>query len=268
VTDCARRCTLFRRHLTACPVPDGASQITIKEATEEEPAERHTCRGCSPRWARYGALCEPCHLRLEGWLTKTPETGSIAWAYDWLDEDRIPGGAVAGTDKIKTVKKVPPAALNLMVHDLRQDIAKHLGQWLRAVTSEFDLHGPDWWAQRVENRRDVPESWRAWQPQTSAEVTDAQRYLSTWLDRIEGVAGLAIPIYDEARELISKVKGLAPWEAQPRKLRGVPCPECERAALAIYEGKTVVDCMRCGAVFGRERYDIWSEMIEAEREAS
>jgi len=210
-----------------------------------------------------------------------PDTGSIAWAYDWLSEDRVPTQMMGAFDKIKTGKKAPPAALNLMIHDLRQDLAQALGRFVSEICNEFGLYGPEWWRHRMDEARRQQEArsrdayapyaetdWRAWLPQTSAEVIDAQRYLLNWLDRIESVPDVAVSIYDTANELIKKVAGVAPWEPKPRRLgREVVCPECERPALAIFEGQTSVTCMRCDAVWGRDKYDLWAEVIRSEKVA-
>jgi hypothetical protein len=311
---CTRGCTLFRKHLKTCPVSDGSNGAWVPfEGSEPERSDLlfvlhnapetksaqlnargelevwHVCNGCLPRDAKHGSLCESCHVRLEQWLHGyirygkwTPSTGSIGWAYDWLSEDRVPTQMMGAFDKIKTGKKAPPAALNLMIHDLRQDMAQALAQWLGMVCQQFGLYGPEWWHARVEEakRREEDRSrdayapytemdWRAWLPQSSAEVIDAQRYLSNWLDRIESVPDVAVSIYDTANELIKKVAGVAPWEPKPRRLgREVVCPECERPALAIFEGQTSVTCMRCDAVFGRERYDLWASVIKSEKVAS
>ena len=308
---CARGCTLFRKHLKTCPVNDGSAgawepykpykieviaichtkDCTVRTHGHVHETERgelevwHACNGCLPRDAKHGSLCESCHVRLEQWLhgyhrhkVWTPSTSSIAWAYDWLSEDRVPTQMMGAFDKIKIGKKAPPAALNLMIHDLRQDLAQALAQWLGMVCQQFGLYGPEWWHARVEEakRREEDRSrdayapmaevdWRAWLPQSSAEVIDAQRYLSNWLDRIESVPDVAVSIYDTASELIKKVAAVAPWQPQARRLKGVPCPTCEREALVIFEGSSNVECRRCGEIYGRDRYDIWERVLSHER---
>lgn len=348
---CVRGCLVFRRHLRDCPAEDRSQgawlPVSLHGMSGEETRELFfdadtrilaprwregvhvsqyggletwwPCRGCLPRQATYGALCESCHLRLAGWFagaahtvvftparfsqqwwaattlvtqpwtpargvlvweTKPvkrrewlPEQASIAWAFDWLAADREPGQVGAGNDKIVQGKKVPPAALNLTVHDLRQELAQTLGQWLGQVCDEFKLQGPAWWRRRLTEARrrsaDLADmDWRAWVPQTQQEVTSAQAYLHAWLAKVEDVADLAVSIYDTADELMGRVEGVAPWRARPRRLPGIPCPECEAPALAIYEGDDYVTCQRCRVTISRKRYDIWSVAAEHERKAS
>lgn len=196
----------------------------------------------------------------------TGAAGSVAWAHDWIAADTEPSQSTAGQGKIRQGKKEPPAALALHVHDLRQDLCRKLGQWLRQVTGELDLVGPTWWAHRADTRSPGPESWRAWLPQGQWEIDDAQRYLAGWVDRIETVPGLAELIYREANDLMARVSALAPWRARARKLPGLTCPECDRDALAIYDGEVNLTCQRCKAVIPRQKYDRWSYVIESEKE--
>lgn len=310
MADCTRGCTVFRKHRAPCPVSDGSDGVWMKPPLEvldgrhvgqTQFTERYrftpeagtemwyACKGCLPRPARHGTLCESCHVRLEQWLHGErhgkwwlPDMGSIAWAYDWLADDLIPGQIAVNPNKPKKRSKGEPlAALSLMIHDLRQDLAQALAQWLGMVCEQFGLYGPEWWRKRLDEAKRRQEvrshdayapyaetDWRAWLPQSSSEVVDAQRYLHNWLDRVEGVSDVAVAIYDRAQELSRKVAGVAPWEPKPRRLgREVVCPECERPALAIFEGQTSVTCMRCGAVWGREKYDLWAEVIRSEKVA-
>jgi 5-methylcytosine-specific restriction endonuclease McrA len=339
VTACARECRFFRRHLDSCPVEDRKSSAWVSAMVSEDERDmlcnadarpmvrdlaalvhvgrygglevRHECRGCLPRPAEHGSLCEQCHIRLTGWLdgatrieTRIPRPGdprfweatslrkfrwtpdrgvlewyttsvterrwvpseaSIAWAYDWLAADREPRQAATGLDKIMQGKKVPPAALNLHATVLRDDICIALGRWLRWLAEEYNLHGPDWWRFRVDRRRYEASSWRSWRPQTQREVTDAQKYLAGWLDRIEGSPDLAAGMYRDAEDLMVRVASLAPWRAEPKRLPDIECPSCDRAALALYSGDEHLTCGRCGEIVKRATYDRWAYLIEAEK---
>ena len=53
MTDCARGCTIARQHVTACEDDD--------------------CRGCKPREAHHGLLCNGCHARLVDMLDNAPK---------------------------------------------------------------------------------------------------------------------------------------------------------------------------------------------------
>jgi hypothetical protein len=286
MTDCARGCCQFRKHKTDCPVNDGsagawepyrpyrieviavcrAEGCTVRTHGHMHETKRgelevwHVCNGCKPRDAKYGSLCETCHVRMQAWLGRAETPGSLSWAYDWIAPDLEPGQNAAPSGKISRGKPTPPAALALHVHVLRQDIAAYLSGWLGALCDRFDLHGPDWWAWRDEPHQI---------PKNHLEVRYAARYLATWLDKLEQVPEIVTDMYDEAQQLLRRVIALAPWEPKPRRLgREVVCPECERPALAIFEGQTSVTCMRCDAVWGRDKYDLWAEVIRSERVAS
>jgi ribosomal protein S27E len=239
---CVRGCILWRKHLRSC-TQDG-------------------CRGCEPRRAEHGRLCDQCHIRLEGWLSGDEHVGSLTWGYGWIAADLEPGQS-GGYGTIRRGKQAPPAALATHVHVLRQDICKHLGEWLRHTTSEFNLHGPEWWNHRVEHRSDDESSWRSWLPQNQAEVYQAAKYLLTWLDRIEPVPDLVKMMYAEADKLVGRVAGLAPWEAKSRRMKGLECPTCNRESLALFEGSEHLTCLRCGEIVTRAKYDRWSALIES-----
>lgn len=297
---CIRGCMRYRKHYSDCPAQDGRDGAWLPwqptfdrdelfdadlrrgwylELARTVHATRagdldvwHRCPGCLPVEAKHGLLCESCHLRLADRL-KSPmpydtasghrkynlAKGSLIWAFQHIAGDLAPG---RGSGEKVTTSRTPPAAASLGILDLRREILAEVGAWLSATCRAFGLHGPDWWRMRVDEA-----SRRAWAPQDSAELADAIRYISTWLDRVETLPGV-VQLYDASERLLSRVAAVAPWEARPRKLRGIACPECDRDALAVFEGSDNVTCRRCRAVFGRERYDIWSEMAEAERAAS
>lgn len=298
---CARGCVVFRKHNAAsCRVEDGSAGVwlpwtppdgfayppevgeftlQIDGKTERLHATQrgqedflrleiwYACNGCVPRRASHGCLCESCHLRMQSWLGWAETPGSLAWAYDWIAPDLEPGQNAAPNGKIRQGKPAPPAALALHVHVLRQDIAKTLGQWLRSLTQEFDLHGPDWWHHRVEHRPDDESSWRFWLPQNHQEIRYAVQYLATWLDRIEGVPDLVTMMYREAELLLRRVIALAPWEPKRTRLPKLQCPECERESVTIATGDEHLTCRRCGVLIPRAKYDRWSYLIASEREA-
>lgn len=231
---------------------------------------RLRCSGCQPRDATHGLLCKTCHAQMHGWLAGGH---TLAWAHDWLAADIQPGQNNAGGDKIRA-SRTPPAALNLTIHDLRQDINAWFARWIGATCIQHNLTGPRWWRTRIDRARrrrsrgiDDAGDWRAQLPRNRHELEDGRQFLAAWLDRIETDAELVLPMYEEAYDLMRRVQQAAPWEARPRNLRGISCPECQREALALYEGCDWVECRRCDAFFERDRYDIWSEIAEAERAA-
>lgn len=215
----------------------------------------HTCDGCAPRKALHGMLCEQCHLKLAGWLSNS--VGALSWGYGWIAGDLEPSQNAAPSGKISRGKPTPPAALALHVHVLRQDIAQHLGSWLAMLTELFNLVGPDWWSWREIHRQ---------HPHNQVEVDDAAKYLSTWLDRIEGVSEYVTTMYDSADHLMRRVASLAPWEPRKQRMDRLQCPECERESLYLVEGDEHLTCRRCGALVSRAKYDRWAFLISAEKE--
>lgn len=276
---CTRGCTLFRKHKQDCRVEDGSAGVWLPWTPPEgfvDPPELneeftldglrihltkrgfeywHTCNGCQPRRATHGCLCESCHLRMGGWLSGGP--GSLRWAYDWIAPDLEPGQNAAPTGKIRSGKRVPPAAMALHVHVLRQDIAAYLGGWLGALCDRFTLHGPDWWSWRNEEHQ-IPKKQR--------EINEAAQYLVTWLDRIEQVPELVTDMYDEAQQLLRRVIAQAPWEPKRTRLPKLSCPECERESVTIATGDEHLTCRRCGVLIPRAKYDRWSYLIASEKE--
>lgn len=65
VTYCARACVRPRRHLPDCADTD--------------------CRGCAPRHAHHGTLCDPCHRRLSTLIHDAPTIH--AWLTVYLPHD-------------------------------------------------------------------------------------------------------------------------------------------------------------------------------------
>jgi hypothetical protein len=302
VSACVHGCNLPRRHLKTCPVPQ--RETGTWQAAELDDAERdflcdgdahlergntatrrqvyigryggletwHSCPGCLPAPAEHGVLCTHCHTQLarkfageahgRAWR---PALGSLAWAYDEIAPDLEPGQSTSSTGKINSGKRTPPAAANLHIVHLRSQIAMRLGQWLRHVTEQFNLTGPDWWASRSDNRPLVASSWRSHRPSTYAEVVDAQRFLQTWLGQAETVDDLARMMYREAEQLILQVAAAAPWQARARRIRGFGCPNCDREALVRYEGDQHLTCRRCKDTVDRDEYDRWTELLNYEK---
>jgi hypothetical protein len=245
----------YKVAVEVCEV-DGCADRSHVHATERGDLEIWlACNGCAPRKAVHGCLCEQCHLRIQGWLGVG--AGGLAWAYDWIAPDLQPNQSAAPSGKISRGKPAPPAAMNLHAHALRSDITYYLGGWLAIVTGEFNLVGPDWWSWRDEDHM---------YPYNQREVSSAAQYLVTWLDRAETVPGLIELMWDEAQDLIKRVKAIAPWEPQRTRLPNLLCPECEREAVTIATGDEHLVCRRCDAVIPRAKYDRWSFLISSEKE--
>lgn len=243
--------------------------------------EWHACDGCKPRPATNGALCEPCALRLADMMAVgrqklgdrtflIPGQGSIAWAHARLAGFLQPSQQVAG-DKVGG-SKVPPAPIALGNVDLRDDLAEYLGRWLTVVCDLRGLRGPDWWQQQqaeTRRRRDArADSWRPLLPRTQLEVTSAQAFLSGWIGELIRDADRARQLYTEASDLLARVKRVAPWQVERRRMPGLTCPKCERDALVMEDGSENLKCRRCREVVKRDRYDRWAELASFERQVA
>lgn len=290
---CIRGCTIFKRHLDGCPVQQHRTDAWV--AADLDPAgrellfdgdrhltgqasraglwvgryggleEHRRCNGCTPREATYGLVCEQCHLRLAEWLS---DHHSLTWAYFWLGKNLQPGQtSAARQDWQRPGGGAAPAALAIDIHDLRQEIAEEIARYLSRLCNTFHLQGPSWFHRRVTGaKRRVADpgdaDWRAWLPRDQAEVTSACRFFTAWLARLEADEDLVVALFDACQALMRRTGKVAPWRGKAKRLRGIPCPECEYDALNIADGDDHVTCRHCKVRIPQKRYEIWSEMFE------
>lgn len=261
MTNCIRSCLIRRRHLPTCPADDhtdGAwlpadlDDTQIEQLSDgDNPAGRrdywigpygglevwHPCPGCRPRDARHGVLCETCHNRIVGWLSGPH---SLVWAYSWLTANLTP--SVTGRTRQDWQRPGsddgPAAPIRVTILDLRTLLSDRVYIAEERTREVFD-------------RPDIG----------TFDLAKGCAFLHAWLTKIETDPDMTVWLYDKFDETMRDVANLVPWRDRPRKIIGVPCPECETEALADHGGDDDVTCRSCSAVISRARYDTWTRML-------
>lgn len=218
---CIRGCSMYRRHLDDC------------EGSQDE-----TCRGCLPRRATHGHLCDTCHRRLELMLTDAPTvirwlTGNMV-AGDGAarakeDHERRSGGERGVTDT--------PTPVKLDVLDQRDLLRDRLTLWVDDWCEHKGLSGPE---------RHTPE----------ADV----EFLLMWLPGICRLDWIG-DWWTEMAETMSDAHALAPWRPAMRRVPRVPCPGCAETNLAIFGGESDITCLSCRIVMTEQRFGLWERVL-------
>lgn len=247
-TPCIRGCTTRRRHLYDCE-------------------DRDTCRGCHPRYATHGLLCESCHAQLAEWLRPSTDT------FEETSEDGTP-------------RQVPYSSLAWVEQHLTRSMAG-----VKGVRTREDYERPS-----AEEGRPLPFSARMYDVRTQLRdavyvaeerarealnlspaeglftVDRATAMLRTWLASIERDADLVTWLWGSGPEgpngaypdgrmfagAMVSAHMAAPWRPERRRVPGIPCPHCDVRALVIFGGSADVTCTHCWATIPRERYDQWA----------
>ena len=261
VSACARGCLSRGRHLAACqdgsfepylhplaalfdgdrPHKDQA-KIWIRGGGDTWWLEHwQDCRGCMPRPATYGVLCEPDHNRMVTWLTGHR---GLVWVHGWLGQNVARGGTSAARQDWQRPggKDGPPLPIRETIHDLRTKLSDRLFEADEQVRDEFDRPARD----------------------TRFTVESACAFLHAWLTKIEDVEHLALRIFELFDEVMRDARKSCPWDDRPTPIRGIACPYCELMSLARYPGDENVTCRQCWASIPPERYEIWTRMCAAE----
>lgn len=222
-TACIRGCTTFGQHTSDC---SGG------------------CNGCQKRPVSHQKLCRTCFERLVDFLsTDTPKTSQngaqgLVWAR-WHVEYCIDRGitAVAYDLDRTAATREPPTPVNLARLDWLRDTDDVVSSWLEAWCAHRGLAGPERY-----------------------ELRTACGYLGSWIDEIADWDPVA-DMWDELARLMSRAHALAPWRAAARHCQGVPCPDCGRAELVVYDGEDTVTCRHCGTRLHRDEYTRWVAML-------
>jgi len=251
MTDCARGCTIARKHEADCP--------------------EDACKGCQPREAKHGLLCEGCHIRLLDWLTNAPGQ------YALLAIAATPSLSQAmQPDAIHASTYGAPTPLNIAASSTMTDLTDILSCWVEMLADQHDLHGPVSMMTRngIENPqgRQLNPRWSFWcgesvwcDPPVRFEIHAACLWLRAQIDRLEDCAGIG-DLWGELGEVMSAAHCLAPWREEAARVKGIACPECHAYSLTRFGGDEFVTCVRCAAHIEPGRYAIWVRQLNAERE--
>lgn len=243
ITYCARGCTRYGQHLTACE-------------------DRDSCAGCLPRQAEYGLLCFGCHKRLTNLLGHASGQVSLLALMAALSGEveltaptlaRIPSGwRVADSEPYARmhaaamdVAHSTSEPLRLGCLDAVQEVRDRLDLWTCHLVADYAMAGP---------AEDKP--------------ADYSEFLLTHIARLEQRAGIGDEL-EEFMDIMSRSHSLAPWRESVARLPAIPCPECTSTTLVMFGGDDFVTCLRCRATMTKERYGIWTKILaEDHREAA
>ena len=255
MSDCARGCTTARKHQTDCP-------------------DRDACKGCQPREAKHGRLCEGCHERLIDWLKNAPGQWML------LATTATPSMAQSlkgDADAVRSAQDGAPSPLNIAAASTMTDLTDILSSWVEMLADQHDLAGPFKLMTRdgIENPgRQLNPRWSAYagesvwcDPPVRFEIHAACLWLRAQIERLEACPGVG-DLWGELGEVMSQAHCLAPWREEAAKLKGIECPCCHAMSLVRYGGDSHVTCQRCGQTVEPERYAIWTRILLAERTAS
>jgi hypothetical protein len=218
---CIRGCSMYRRHKVECE-------------------DRETCRGCLPRRATHGNLCDTCHRRLELMLT---DAGPV---YRWLTGNMASGQGAAPDGDHVTGSREQPLPIKADLYDLRQLLADRLALYVDDWVEHKGLQGPG-----------------------RHSVEGDAKYLLTWLPglcKLEWIDDW----WEELAETMSNAHALAPWRPTMQRCKGVPCPnpDCGETNLAIFGGESDATCLSCRTMITEQSYGLWVQIIEQEREVA
>lgn len=225
---CVRGCSMYRRHRDEC---------------EGENTRGLPCRGCLPRRAVKGHLCDTCYRRLQLMLTDAPTV------IRWLTGNMTAGeGAARAKEDHEQIHGSgdTPAPLKVDLLDLRDLLRDRLTLWVDDWCEHKGLSGPE---------RHTPEA-------------DAE-YLLTWLPGVAGLDWIG-DWWTEMAETMSDAHALAPWRPVMRRVPGVPCPneDCGETNLAIFGGESDVTCLSCRTMIPEASFGLWERIVRGEQEAS
>lgn len=271
---CVRGCTMFGKHQTDCE-------------------DRDTCRGCFPRPADFGSFCESCHLRFAAMIQQAPAQRNLLLASTtpgrgpdltaqtvaripdgWRTDDSQPDARMHARSTAPAYEEGEPMRLACL--DVAQEIADMLSTWVDRLVEEHDMRGPDLHRSN-EERKDG--RWRRWSPMHGVDgayvwveaparfkVESASRWLIAQLANLERLDGIGDDM-EVMLDVMSRAHALAPWREESKRLPGIPCPECKRVSLRIFDGETDVTCTNpaCRMMIPHTRYLIWARIWEEQR---
>lgn len=221
---CIRGCKMYRYHRAEC-----------------EGAEDETCRGCLPRRANHGHLCDTCHRRLELMIHDAPTV------IRWLTGNMTAGeGASRAKEDHEQIhgSGEQPAPIKVDILDLRDLLRDRLTLWVDDWCEFKGLSGPD---------RHTPEA-------------DSE-YLLTWLPGICKLDWIG-DWWTEMAETMSEAHALAPWRPAMRRVPRVPCPGCGETNLAIFGGESDITCLSCRIIMTEARFGLWEQVLKMDQEAA
>lgn len=296
---CERGCIDARRHIEGC---------------------EGDCRGCAPRPATHGLLCESCHADLWLILTDAPRqlaecAAALAPSTQWALSAQPASGKVGPRLDSSAPNYIAAARSQMTAHeveairmacmdaaraleDVVSELVEHVAEaWGHAGpdalrTADGDMRRKRWrpvfpdgtpreqWAEVITYRDEhgVPERGQyAWfDPPRRFAIDTACRWLREQVRLVESSEGIGGTL-DVLRDLMSQAHALAPWREPGTPMRGVPCPQCHRCSLVLYnsplgkEGTSAAmpearcQATMCGKVWPWPKIAHWTLVLEDDR---
>lgn len=236
---CKRGCVRSRRHLPDCE-------------------DRDTCRGCLPRDAEYGYLCQGCHKRLVGHLMNVAGQvelmhymAGLVGEHELTAESKTKISTMWRTDTSQTLLTLyakgnsasfaSTEPYRLAVADCETEIMDILGLWAVQLVNNHDL---------TCRERYAPAPYAQW----------IRRHVGTL--ESDPAVGDKLEAFSE---VMSRAHSLAPWRLPIKRLHGVPCPDCSTTALVLVESESYVTCLRCEETMSEQQYTMWTRVLAEER---
>lgn len=202
------------------------------------------CRGCEPRLAERGQVCESCHNRLTSRL-RTSE-GSVLWVWDWLTSNLTHYGTQAPHgDLVHGGQSGPSTPMALPVYAARQAIGDALEGFYEVARVKLNDEQP----------ADIP---------LVGDIGRLVQWVAGMLWVIESNPDLVRHLWDELDRVLSDAHLVRPWRRTVSRCIGVACPDCDHKNLIILGGEDLVRCQSCRSAFTREAYDRWTAVLKYE----
>jgi uncharacterized CHY-type Zn-finger protein len=249
-----------------------------------------------PREAEHGLLCYSCHKRLENYLQHAYGQWLLLQAtVEPSTEQKL---TVETTAKIRDgwrtstdqpfqgpyARQIGAVAfesepLRVAAKDVAQEMSDHLAELVERLVDDYHARGPERVQTEYERNGGMRKVWRPanlyrehegyeWvEPPTRFEVDSAATWLRAQIERLEHCDDIA-DVFEALADVMSRAHALAPWREQVAKVKGIPCPECQRVSLVRFGGDENVTCLTpwCKSSFTPQRYGIWVQMLAAEQE--
>jgi len=222
VTYCIRQCRSFGNHMPACT------------CTNECPEHDGHCKGCLPRTASLGYLCQPCIDRTSQALRTIPE--SAAYAASRTDGKLSPGSTNTDTTRRGTQAHAPSLSP-------AWDTAESAFQWalLTAMACADANHHKGPFKYRTDG---VPAK------NLTALITYIVANLEWYAHDIPE------EIHDEATALAKGLERVTGRDILIHRIK-TPCPSCDRRTLIREDGLDRVECKNrdCGRIWLEGEFD-------------
>lgn len=224
MTDCARGCLAYGRHVPRC--------IHTNECPDDCPTH---CDGCEPKPADVGNYCQKCADKLRAALTEIP---GLTFYLEALPQGRLVTKKADGdhTRHATRVDQISPSP----AFDELDEVWSWAYGW--AVSLADDLHHVGPMRYRLDGI-----------PDTSLAYTHVKYLLGNFTAVLS--ADWHEPFYEETLALRWRLERITGQDKLNHKIKA-PCPSCDRRTLGREDGAAKVVCRNpdCSRVWTEDEY--------------